>query len=295
LDGIDELIDLEEADLLDTDFFDLEDEVDSEDLFAGEEELELDFESDFEYEAGDFETDLEDVYEAEIAYESEPEVIGPDTRKLIRDTTKIPFRFICHMSDGCTGTLVKPNKVLTVAHCIYNRNTMKQTWKGDWVTPGRNGKGSAKGNQPYGRATVARINFPDAYRTAKTYNDAWPHDYAVLTLDRSLPVPGGSWSRLRALPSKSLLKVKVNTAGYPGTAQRQYWTYNRIVSISGARMRHVLDTKPGQSGSPIWLKWRDTRSIVGLHKAGFTGSPQQNRGVVFTSANLANIKRWIAG
>lgn len=293
MNGIDELIDLEEADLLDSDFFDFED-VDTEDLYADEEDLELDLEDDLEYEVDYFEPDLEDMYEADVAYESEPEVIGPDTRKLIRDTTKIPFRFICHMSDGCTGTLVKPNKVLTVAHCVYSRGTKKATWKGDWVTPGRNGKGSAKRNQPYGRAKVVRADFPAAYRTAKTYNDAWPHDYAVLTLDRALRVPGGSWSRLRVIAPKTLLKVKVNTAGYPGTAQRQYWTYNRIVNISGARMRHVLDTKPGQSGSPIWLRWQNTRSIVGLHKAGFTGSPQQNRGVIFTPGNLANINRWIA-
>lgn len=227
--------------------------------------------------------------------EGDPEIVGTDTRKVVRNTTRIPFRFICHLSMGCTGTLVAPNKVLTSAHCVYDRGAKSQKWTGRTATPGRNGRGSSRRNAPYGSARVVRANFPRAYVTAGSYGAAWPHDYAVLTLDRRLAVPGGAFSRLRVIDPKLLLKVKVNTAGYPGHgSRRQFWTYNRIVSISGARMRHVLDTKPGQSGSPIWLRWRDTRSIVGIHKAGFTGSPQQNRGVVFTTRNLAEIKRWIA-
>lgn len=227
--------------------------------------------------------------------ESDPEIVGVDTRKVVPNTTRIPFRFICHLSMGCTGTLVAPNKVLTSAHCVYDRSSKRPTWSGTTAAPGRNGRGSSRRDVPYGTARIIRANFPRAYVTARSYNAAWPHDYAVLTLDRRFAVPGGAFSRLRVIDPNVLLKVKVNTAGYPGHgSRRQYWTYNRIVSISGARMRHVLDTKPGQSGSPIWLRWRKTRSIVGIHKAGFRGSPQQNRGVVFTTRNLAEIKRWNA-
>lgn len=243
--------------------------------------------------AGPSGLDLLETLSFEVG-EVDPEIVGVDTRKVIRNTRRAPFRFICRISMGCTGTLVAPDRVLTSAHCIYDRASKKETWSGRWVAPGRNGRGNDRKAIPYGRARIQAVRYPSAYASAKSYGDAWPFDYAVLRLDWRLTVPGTAFSRLRALPPALLTRVKLNTAGYPaGGSQRQYWTYNSVTKVDGARVRHVLDTKPGQSGSPIWLRWREVRSIVAIHKAGFTGDPQQNRAVALTPENLARIQAWI--
>ncbi|MGC4054254.1 MAG: hypothetical protein QM757_34650 [Paludibaculum sp.] len=118
-------------------------------------EFEGGFAEEFEFDSGELEayegeSDMESGYELEeesgakvgfnlpkigdrsgfqeIDLEFDQEIFPPDDRKPVTDTTKIAYRFICHLfigmkaADGTiatgrgSGTLISNNQVLTVAH-----------------------------------------------------------------------------------------------------------------------------------------------------------------------------------
>jgi len=115
-----------------------------------------------------------------------------DDRKVVEDTTKPPFRFICHLSismkseDGsaslwaASGTLIGPRHVLTCAHAIQNRETGKVLKATKiMVTPGRNSAHKKASRwKPFGDVRV----FRSSMRTEWTANYDWKYDYALLTL-----------------------------------------------------------------------------------------------------------------
>ena len=111
----------------------------------------------------------------------------------------------------------------------------------------------------------------------------------------------GFFPRIRIIPPKRLARLRLNTAGYPGDkgGAHMWWTFNTVVSVNGARIEYLHDTIGGQSGSPVWVRWKNDRSIVAVHVArddlGTPGASPvvANRGVAMTPTVLANIRRWM--
>ncbi len=241
----------------------------------------------------DLHLEVDDRIETAADYQ----VIGPDTRKRIRSTRNVPFRYICKLqirfpdgsSGGCTGTLVGPNKVLTSAHCLKKGQMVARHVR---VIPGKNGPGRSPRSEPFGAALSSRLHIPAQYR-----KPADSYDYAVITLDRPIGRRVGWWRRIRALPDRRLLRRRLNTAGYPGDqgGDHQYWAFDRVVSVRGRRIEYLNDTYKGQSGSPVWLRWRNFRSIVAIHAARDdpNSPPVANRGVHITPGVLRDIRRWL--
>ena len=214
------------------------------------------FESDF----GEFETDTEFDSELppgakvgfnvpkigdrsgfqDLEVDPEEEVFLPDTRVPVTDTTKIPYRFICHLligmkaSDGTvatgrgSGTLISNTHVLTVAHNLrIPLNGKTFTAQRITVTPGRNTSFSNRLKwTPLGVSKAK--SWACHSKWEKSFD--FQYDFGLITLKEEIgkknvdKKPLGFWGNVQSgggtlLESFDPASIKdkiVNVGGYPG-------------------------------------------------------------------------------
>ena len=276
-------------------------------------EAELELEEELEEEL--FTPARESEWELETRGAEYNVILPKDDRVRVRNTRVVPFRHICKLEltfTGAaglfigTGTLVSPNKVLTAAHCIFDRHHGAGGWgyaTSIRVIPGKNGPGGSRAEEPFGSARSRRLDVPAAWRTAPNHRAAMPHDYGVITLDRPIGRRIGWWRRIGHRPDAFLRRHRVNTSGYPGAGppgqpaggNYQYRVYDRVVTALPDRLEFTHDVMGGQSGSPIWVRWQNFRKIVGIvtTEDDPLTAVTANTGVRITPANLADIRRWL--
>jgi glutamyl endopeptidase len=172
--------------------------------------------------AGKAREDFEGQFSFEEALESE--VIGPDTRSLVRNTADAPFRYICNLEydlpgvgrrSMCSGFLIGPRTVLTAGHCLANFDMTRMR-----VIPGRNGTlEPLPATRVNGRAILA-----PGYRKVSSA------DYGIIHLADPIGSKIGYWA-LKCQPNPGDLvgtsvfasgalplpagKLQVNLSGYP--------------------------------------------------------------------------------
>lgn len=201
---------------------------------------------------------------------------GFDTRTVRTPTTTWPWRTIAQLGGGCTGTMVGPRHVLTVAHCIYNRDN--SSWNTVTVRPGRDAQ--AADPTPYGSSTIT-TNLPAGqsgwyfthpqWRNPSTTGGQW--DWGLIVIPDRLGSDSG-WMGYDAVPGRMLGNYQKLNRGYPVCntsrpdrpvvcqSSRLYGDMyscrlgNFLAQAPDGWHRaidHSCDTSAGHSGSPMYL------------------------------------------
>ncbi|WNJ95393.1 trypsin-like serine protease [Vibrio ruber] len=198
-------------------------------------------------------------------------VIGRDDRTRITNTTASPYKYIGHISVGCTGTLIGSKYVLTAGHCVANG-------RGSWYKNLDFAAGQNGSTKPWGTTGWKTAVTTKAWFNNRNSN----YDYALIVLQKA-PHGGSSGWGVYSGGTHSV-------TGYPGDKTRwTLWTDSGATNaISSYRICYTMDTAGGESGSGI----RDSSNIVrGIHT---TGSSSRNCGTRMTSSVYNALKEWIA-
>lgn len=253
------------------------------------------------------------------------EVIEPgDTRHRVKDSFSIPFRFICHLEisyrdtrekGGGSGTLIGRRYVLTAAHNLLTRDNL--TARRVLVSPARNGSENSIG-------PIEGVKW-EVHKDWRRTN--WARDYALIKLKKEVALdnfvetdwkPLGCWGDPKNGAGTSLAPLgaadvdgrRAFVAGYPGGRDQQNYEMlgamgiitgiapNRPVDPGDVFLHHTVDTAPGESGSPLWVRDDRTnvRSLVGIHIHGgrvVNGKFVTNVAVRITPQVIAQIDTWM--
>jgi V8-like Glu-specific endopeptidase len=221
-------------------------------------------------------------------------VFPPDDRQRVTSTSSFPWRTICKLyitaQNGSryigSGAIIDNFHVLTCGHCVYLHDA------GGWadeieVVPGKNDY-----DEPFGHAYVTYMR---SY-TGWTQSEMVEHDWAVLTLDRSIGIFTGWMGRETADSSSSIYTGILNTAGYPGDldyGENMYFVVDNGDRADEYNHWYWMDSAGGQSGSPIWRYDGENRYILSILAYGYENGADANFGTRLNSNKYNQINTWL--
>ncbi len=213
-----------------------------------------------------------------------------DDRTRVTDATGFPFSAVGRMQLGCSGAMIGPYHFLTAAHCTLSGSNIRPASQLA-VSLGQNGSN----DKPYGTAEVTFVRVYDEYRL----NGQWEHDWAVMTLDRSIGDYTGyfgyrSYDDLGALNGKDVTILQ-----YPGDKPlgTQWSAEGQVANADAGKVFYngTLDTAGGSSGSSVWeqLDGDSVPQVLAVH--GYGGSSPSggfNSASRITDRKIGDINLW---
>ena len=227
--------------------------------------------------------------------------IGRGLRELKESTShSFPWSAVGRVTPKCSGALVAPNKVLTAGHCVWDsEQRLLGTPTGDFLPNQHGGDAGEHGHPP----RLVRQEYTDSFFVGegvracddgelKCYTMAdYQLDFAVITLAESLP-EHGAFELYEVCGEREML---VASAGYPAHSPGRLLYDTATVSAfdfcspgeQGSLVTSDLETHPGQSGSPLWVRSSNRYFIRAIHLA----SGPVHRGVTIWMAQ--QIREWV--
>jgi V8-like Glu-specific endopeptidase len=215
--------------------------------------------------------DLENLPDAgALEYATAETVCGSDNRTQITTTAVFPWRSICQLilrfrngaSARGTGWFIGPHTVMTAGHCVYSHSN------GGWaqqieVIPGMNGA-----VRPYGSLVGTSFRSVTGWTGSSSGNP--DYDYGAIILPNDNLGNRVGWFGFAVLTDAALNSLLVNLSGYAGDKPfgTQWFMAGSISGVTGRRLRYMVDTFGGQSGSPVWRLSGGQRHAVGIHAYG---------------------------
>lgn len=212
-----------------------------------------------------------------------PGIVGSDDRQ-ISQTSDYPWSAIgrLNITTGgfCTATVISPYRVLTSAHCLWNKRT------GRWFPPCALHFLAGYRRDAYSiHAIASKLEIPAGFRIGKSPAET---DWAIVTLDRIVGQGTGTIDIAKGGPDTTERLIQ---AGYSRdrphvlTIDSSCRTGDR--STPEGVFTHDCDATFGDSGSPLLTATEGRFELVGIHR-GFSILNGKTVGLAVSAKAAAN-------
>ena len=222
----------------------------------------------------------------------------------VSDTTQLPHSAICHvlvyagetLKGRATAFYIGRNLLMTNAHVLKGHTRMV-------VIPGKNGAGTDRAHEPFGRFSVDLTNATSRWHPS--FNGGRAHDMGIVKVPQA--APNGHW----LTPIEELRQSRpegVAVCGYSAHSRRGDLVATIVHATLDPEKQHVhrgyvrtveddafsydVQELAGSSGSPVY--WIEGGAAPRVHVVGVNAGPKDdttNEGCRLTDAKLA----WIRG